>query len=839
MGYQLGIDIGTANTTVAVAADDWPQILTVAGGPSIPTVLYFPAGGPVAFGRAAVRRALADPTRAAQGFVHRIGDSAPIMVGGSAYTPEGLLTRFLERVLASVTESRGGAPDQVVVTFPTSWNSRRRELFTEALDRLDLDVPVTAVPAAEALGAVLSRRAAARTAGRGTDLIAIYDFGAGACEAAVLSVSDYGAEIVGTPAGMTGVEIDDLLLEHVLAASGVDLARLDRTEPAAAAALVRLRAEVVAAKETLAADDETSVAVTLPGAFAWVTLRREDLERLVTPAVEDSVRVLTRTVRSVPTTAGGLSAVLLYGGLSRMPLVARLVRAALDGARRFEEPPAEDLAIGAALLAVGLAEQAEPVAGGATAVIGGASLEPPELSSFPGLSVPPSGTVSGPPLAERPVAAPVAAAAAPTDPEATALVTAAYQAFPADTAAAAQDDAPTGLAHWGPGAAPAAVTAGAVGAAAGAAAGGAGRAPAGAGRGGSRRGRPGGLRALRSAGGIAALVAAVVFVAGGTTLGVVLTHGGNGDASTASPASTLPASAPASPPTSAAAARNVVQIANSDEVAPITEKAAQDFGKTHTDVTVAFDPTVTDTNGAFAKLCSGEAAIAGASFELDPKFAPDPSCKDKVVGFEIAHHTLPIVVNPANTWIGCLNLSQLKSIWGPNSTITRWNQINPSYPDESINFVGPAKNTVQAEVFNSAINGSSDRSRDYAVKDLGGIAQTVLSDKDAIGFLDFPTFETLGDQLKGVLVNGGSGCEPPNAITAGTGVYTPLCKPLYVYVRTDALRDPATAAYMKFFLQNEQGIAQDSHYVPRDNTTVTENVDKINQLTQGVGPVPA
>jgi ABC-type phosphate transport system substrate-binding protein len=283
----------------------------------------------------------------------------------------------------------------------------------------------------------------------------------------------------------------------------------------------------------------------------------------------------------------------------------------------------------------------------------------------------------------------------------------------------------------------------------------------------------------------------------------------------------------------------VVRVANSDEVAPILEKASQELASSQPNVTVAFDSTVTDTTTAFAKLCSGDAAIAGASFELDPKFAPDPSCKDKVVGFEIAHHTLPIIVNPANTWLGCLNLSQLKSIWAPGSTITRWNQINKSYPDEPINFVGPAKNTVQAEVFNSSINGDSTKSRDYTVKDLGGVASTVLSDRDAIGFLDFPTFETLGAQLRGVLVNGGSGCEPPNAITAGTGVYTPLCKPLYVYVRTDALRDPATAAYMRFFLENEQSIAQVSHYVPRDDATVKENVDKVNGLTQGVGPVPA
>ncbi|MBL7519721.1 Hsp70 family protein, partial [Frankia sp. CNm7] len=446
MGYQLGIDVGAANTVVAVSDGDWPQILTIAGGPSIPTVLYFPTSGTVMFGRAAARRALADPARSAEAFMRRIGDSSPIMVGGGAYAPEGLLTRFLERVIAAAAEARGAKPDQVVVTHPTSWNSRRRELFTEALDRLDtLDIPVVAAPAAEALGAVLSRRATSRTPGRPADLIAVYDLGAGSCEAAVLSVTDYGADVVGSPTGFAhtgGLDLDTVLLEHVLSAAGQNPATLDRSDQATATALGRLRAEVIAAKETLAADDEASIPVTLPGVFTWVTLRRDELERLVTPAVEDSVRALTRTVRSVPATAEQLSAVLLYGGLTRMPLVGRLVRAGLPGAGRYEQPPAEDLALGAALLAAGMAEQAALAAGGpATALIGPTTSQPPEAGSFPGVSLPPSGPYPGAPSAAGGAYAgpPSYAGGAPMgaagsgDGEATALVTAAYQGFPAAT----------------------------------------------------------------------------------------------------------------------------------------------------------------------------------------------------------------------------------------------------------------------------------------------------------------------------------------------------------------------------------------------------------------------
>ncbi|OHV31024.1 MULTISPECIES: Hsp70 family protein [Pseudofrankia] len=850
MGYQLGIDIGTANTVVAISDGDWPQVLTVAGGPSIPTVLYFPPTGPLSFGRAAARRALADPARATEGFARRVGDSSPIMIGGGAYAPEGLVTRFLERVIIAAAETRGSNPDHVVVTYPTSWNARRRELFTEALERLDArDIPVSAAPAADALGAVLARRAASRTRGRSTDLVATYDFGAGTCEAAVLSVTDYGAEVVGSPTGLAhtgGVDLDTLLLEHVLSAAGPVVAGLDRSDPATVTALSRLRQEVVAAKETLAADDEASVPVTLPGVFAWVTLRREDLERLVTPAIEDSVRALVRTVRSVPASADQLSAVLLYGGVARMPLADRLVRAALPGAGRFEHRPAEDLAVGAALLAAGLAEQAEPVAGGATALIGPASMEPPELSSFPGMSMPPAGTTY---VAPGAVAA--AAGGGWQDPESTARI-AAYEAFPAATAAGvgaagvgAAGAAAAGAGHpeqhglvsWGTGPDTGERTV---------VHGGAGRPPGGPApqrSAGPPPRRSGVLGSLRTKSGIAAIIAAVVFIAGGTALGLTLTRSdSSGPTITAAPSSqpaTQPATGAATTPP--AVARNLVRVADSNEVAPISERAFQEFRQSEPKVTVAFDPGVTDTTQAFTKLCNGEVAVAGTSYELDPKFAPDPSCKDEVVGFEIAHHTLPIVVNPANTWLGCLDLAKLKELWGAGSTITRWNQLNPRYPDEPINFVGPKPDSVQAQVFNASISGDSAKSRPYTTTDLAGVAQTVQNDRDAIGYLDFPTYNQLGSKLRGVLVDGGEGegCQPPNAITAGSGAYVPLCKPLFVYARVDALKDPATVAYLRYYLEHAQTITTETGYVGRSNATTKSNIDRLSQLSQGVGPIPA
>ncbi len=76
-------------------------------------------------------------------------------------------------------------------------------------------------------------------------------------------------------------------------------------------------------------------------------------------------------------------------------------------------------------------------------------------------------------------------------------------------------------------------------------------------------------------------------------------------------------------------------------------------------------------------------------------------------------------------------------------------------------------------------------------------------------------------------------------VSAGTGTYIPLCKPLYLYVSKEALRRPATAAFVNFYVRNGQDIAFRSHEVPRNNETTTANISLAGKLTAGVGPVVA
>ncbi|WP_018639509.1 Hsp70 family protein [Parafrankia elaeagni] len=893
MGYQLGIDVGSATTVLAVADGGWPTVLTVGGGREVPSVLYMPPTGGVLVGRSAARRATADPDRAASGFLHRVGETGHTLVGGAAYSPEGLLARLVGHLVGQVVAARGEEPDHIVIAHPTFWPEHRREAFAEAVSQLsDVSAPVTTCASADAIGTLLLSRRSART----VDLVGFYDFGAGHLDTAVLSFSPFGFDKLGSPAGSRagGTAIDDLLVDRVLAQAGSSRDRLDLADTAVAVALGRLRAECAQAKEYLAEDDEVEVAFAVPGvAGTSATLRRADLEMLVAPVVEDTVRAFRQALRSGQADAADLSTVILYGGTARMPLVGAQMRAAFPAVGRWQYGSDDDIATGAALIAAGLAERAsgEDI----TSIIrppGNApapsSVPPWGPVSQPG-AYPPAGSVppvfslppvtSVPPAGSYPSSGPVPVDQG-SDPDATMIGgDRSGQAAgagtpggssgdpwgsgdPAATSAGAYDTsmatvlggmevvAPSGGHPTGAGTGSGPVPPGASWTGAGPGSTAAGAAGAGGPEG---PGGPGGRAARRSSaarGGpfagwsrttVAAAAAAVVFVAAATTFGLVLAGGDDDE----SPSSVLPVAAPRvtqAPPASAApvpATRgpNTVLVAGSAEVAPISETAYAGFRQVQPNVTVSVNASTTEDG--FAKLCAGDVDVAGASFEFDPSFSQDVGCADQIVGFEVAHHTLPIVVNPENTWAQCMTLDQVRQIWDAGSSVTRWSDIDSSFPDEPITFVGPSRDTVQAQVFNATVNDASDRSRQYQETDLSGVANDVAGDRLAMGFLDFPTYETFGPRLRGLEIDNGDGCVEPNAVTAGTGYYLPLCKPVFVYARKDALREPGTAAFMRYYMENGKDIAFDAHYVPRADSTINENVARVDELTQGVPAVTA
>ncbi|GEL20533.1 Hsp70 family protein [Pseudonocardia asaccharolytica] len=350
MTYNLGVDLGTTFVAAAIAHESRVEMFTL-GDRSVvtPAVVYLREDGTVVTGDAAGRRAVSSPERVGREFKRRLGDPTPVMLGGAAYAVTALLGALLRDVLTRVTETEGEAPDQVVLTHPANWGPFRRELFEEVPQAAGLTAPrlVTEPEAAAA------HYAASRDLADG-DTVAVYDLGGGTFDATVLRKQAEAIEILGIPEGIErlgGVDFDEAILSHINYASGGTLSELDMGDPQTAIALARLRQDCVLAKEALSIDTETTIPVFLPNRHFDVRLTRAEFEDMVRAPVESTIVALERTLRSANVTPEQLTAVLLVGGSSRIPLIASMLSAALRRPTVVDAHPKYAVALGAAALA--------------------------------------------------------------------------------------------------------------------------------------------------------------------------------------------------------------------------------------------------------------------------------------------------------------------------------------------------------------------------------------------------------------------------------------------------------------------------------------------------------
>ncbi|MDD7935960.1 Hsp70 family protein [Actinomycetospora straminea] len=347
--YSLGVDIGTTFVAAAIARDKVEMFSLGDRSVATPALVYLREDGSLITGDAAARRAVSNPDRLGREFKRRLGDPTPVMLGGTSQPVTTLLAALLRDVLTKVTDTEGGKPDRVLLTHPANWGPFRRGLFEEVPSLAGLDNPPTVTePVAAAAHYASSHEL------REGEVLAVYDLGGGTFDATVLRARDGGVDILGSPEGIErlgGVDFDEAVLAHVNHVSGGALDDLDLRDTQTSVALARLRQDCVLAKEALSVDTETVVPVFLPGRHFDVTITRAEFEDMVRAPLESTVGALTRTLRSAHVDPAELSAVLLVGGSSRIPLVAEMVAAEIGRPTLVDTHPKYAVALGAATLA--------------------------------------------------------------------------------------------------------------------------------------------------------------------------------------------------------------------------------------------------------------------------------------------------------------------------------------------------------------------------------------------------------------------------------------------------------------------------------------------------------
>ena len=351
MSYRVGIDFGTTFTAAAVHRDgeQTAELVTLGeNGVAAASVVFVAPDGSYVMGDAAVRRAVTDPDRVVREVKRRIGDQTPLLVHGEPIGAHTLAARYIGWVADRVAEREGEPPEGIAVTCPATWGPHKRLLLTDALGFHGLsDVTLVTEPEAAAVAYAASQHVDPGSA------IGVYDLGGGTFDAAIVrQLDDGGFALTGRPDGVDplgGIDFDDAVFEHVRERLGPLWTELDFTDPQVRSAAATLRRECTEAKKALSSDTEVTIPVLLPGVSTQVRMVRAEFEALIAPAVDQTVEAMRRSIDSADLGADELSAVLLVGGSSRIPLVAQRVSAELDLPVTVDSDPKAVVALGAAL----------------------------------------------------------------------------------------------------------------------------------------------------------------------------------------------------------------------------------------------------------------------------------------------------------------------------------------------------------------------------------------------------------------------------------------------------------------------------------------------------------
>ena len=263
-----------------------------------------------------------------------------------------------------------------------------------------------------------------------------------------------------------------------------------------------------------------------------------------------------------------------------------------------------------------------------------------------------------------------------------------------------------------------------------------------------------------------------------------------------------------------------IRVDGSNTVLPHAAAIAEEFQWRNNRVRIPVNGS--GTGAGFQRFVIGETDIQNASRAIMDHERERAEENDiEFIELEAVLDGLAIYANPENDWCECLTVDELNAIWESGSDVDTWSDIREEWPDEELSLYGRDSASGTFDYFTEAINGEHGNIRsDYSgTPDTNVIVRGVRGNKHALGFGGAGYFYENQDDLKLIAVDDGDGCIKPTRETIEAGSYTPLSRPMFVYLNLNELDRPEFRQYARFFFE------------PIDETAATDVVDDDEQLS--------
>ncbi|MFA1819337.1 PstS family phosphate ABC transporter substrate-binding protein [Virgibacillus oceani] len=208
------------------------------------------------------------------------------------------------------------------------------------------------------------------------------------------------------------------------------------------------------------------------------------------------------------------------------------------------------------------------------------------------------------------------------------------------------------------------------------------------------------------------------------------------------------------------------------------------------------------------------------------------------LGFEpkelkVALDGLTFVVHPNNDWATEMTPEELTSIFLADGSVETWSDVNPDWPDEEVNPVGPNENHGTYEFFYEEILEEQDLIDDVNLQqEYSTLVSLVQEDENAIGFFGFGYYVNNQDTLQAVSVDFGNGPVEPSLDTiAEDGDYADFTRPVFTYLNmNNAEEKPQVLDFAIYAMNNINNFAGETGFAPIPDEEAQSLIEDLEAL---------
>ncbi len=373
MGKIIGIDLGTTNSAMAVMQSGKPEIIANSeGNRTTPSVVALNKKGERLVGALARRQQVTNPKNTIYEVKRLIGrkfndkevqkdlklmgyemvksgTGVKVKMGDKEYSSEEVSAMILGKLKSDAEAFLGDTVTEAVITVPAYFDDSQRQATKDAGKIAGLEVKrIINEPTAAALAYGLDKE------GKKDEKIAVYDLGGGTFDVSILELGDGVFEVKSTNGDthLGGADFDRVVINYLAdefkKEHGLDISTDN-------AAMQRLRDEAEKAKIELSTAQE--VDINLPFLTADADgpkhfehkLSRSKLESLVMDLIDKTAVPCEKALKDAKLTAKDIDAIVLVGGMTRMPAVIKKVKEIFGKDPMQGVNPDEVVAVGAAI----------------------------------------------------------------------------------------------------------------------------------------------------------------------------------------------------------------------------------------------------------------------------------------------------------------------------------------------------------------------------------------------------------------------------------------------------------------------------------------------------------